>query len=101
MPKGSWLISMRFLKLYMRLINQNYSSSLLSYYRFNKIFLNSGRMRSKSVDIINGAAIIAHNAICDWLWSIESPKFPINSISGSFQCPGPAFGWIRDWLPAK
>ena len=43
----------------------------------------------KSQPIIKGALANAHKAKCVYSSVSLIPPFPISSISGSFQCPGP------------
>src|ERR1700749_4041982 len=51
----------------------------------------SGRMSRRSLPAINGAASIAHRLKCErYSVSLILP-LPTSSMSGSFQCPGPAY----------
>ena len=50
----------------------------------------------KSFPIINGAAEIDHMAICVLSSSIVIQFAPINNMSISCQCPGPAYGTKED-----
>src|SRR3954447_12814242 len=45
----------------------------------------------RSVPMISGAAIIAHMLMCVRYSVAVMPPLPISSMSGSFQCPGPAY----------
>ena len=70
LPSGSWLISITFL--------------------FFKISKDSFLIVRTSAEMYRGAAMIAHKLNCVFCCSIDNPLFPINNMSGSFQCPGPA-----------
>src|SRR5207244_8597334 len=51
----------------------------------------------KSFPASNGAARIDHKLICVLYSSSLMPPLPISSMSGSFQCPGPAHGASSSW----
>ena len=50
----------------------------------------SGVAARRSVPMINGAAIMAHMLMCVRYSVDVIPPLPTSSMSGSFQCPGPA-----------
>src|SRR6266403_2167731 len=57
---------------------------------FVKISLISGVMLRKSFPAINGAASMHHKLKCARYSGVVIPPLPTSSMSGSFQCPGPA-----------
>src|SRR6266436_1444835 len=57
---------------------------------FVRIALISGVIDRKSFPAISGAASIAHKLKCERYSIVVIPPLPTSSMSGSFQCPGPA-----------
>ena len=52
--------------------------------------LVSGVILRRSLPAIRGAAKIAHKLKCERYSVLVMPPLPTSSMSGSFQCPGPA-----------
>src|SRR5208282_329213 len=57
---------------------------------FVKISLISGVIERTSLPAISGAASKAHKLKCARDSGVVMPPLPTSSMSGSFQCPGPA-----------
>src|ERR1019366_9652658 len=58
---------------------------------FVRIAVVAAVMDRKSFPARSGAASIAHMLKCDSFSSCVSEPLPTSSMSGSFQCPGPAY----------
>ena len=53
----------------------------------------AGVMLRRSVPAISGESIAAHRLNSDWYSVVVMSPLPTSSMSGSFQAPGPEYGY--------